>query len=76
MPPTVHKIFIYDKEIIESAAFSIDLFSKEAQESRNKNYKYHRLHHIRKFFRLATNEDVFHNILISSDPYITHLINN
>jgi len=72
MPSTVHKILIHGKEIIESAALPIGSLSEEAKESRNKDYKYYRLH-TRKFSRLATNEDVFHNILISSDPYITHL---
>lgn len=73
MPCTVHKILIHGKEIIESAAFPIGSLSEEAQECRNKDYKYFRLHHTRKISRLATNEDVFHNLLISSDPYITHL---
>lgn len=67
MPSTVHKILIYGKEIIESAALSIGSLSKEAQESRNKDYKYYRLHHTKKSSRLTTNEDVFHNILILSD---------
>ncbi|XP_067212240.1 uncharacterized protein [Linepithema humile] len=73
MPSTVHKILIHGKEIIESAALPIGSLSEEAQESRNKDYKYYRLYHTRKFSCLVTNEDVFHNILISSDPYITYL---
>lgn len=72
MPSTVHKILIHGREIIESAALPIGSLSEEAQESRNKDYKYYRLHNTRKFSRLVTNEDVFHNILISSDPYISH----
>lgn len=73
IPSTVHKILIHGKQIIESAALLIDSLSEEAQESRNKDYIYYRFHYTRKFSRLATNEDVFQNILISSDPYITHL---
>lgn len=69
----LHIILIHDKEIIESAALSIDSLSEEAQESRNKDYKYYRLHYTKKFSRLATNEDIFHNLLISSHPYIIHL---
>ena len=40
---------------------------------RNKDYKYYRTHHSRKTSRLATNEDIFHLMLISSDPYISFL---
>ena len=42
-----------------------------AQESRNKEYQKFRLHHARKCSRSATNEDVFHTLLYTSDPYIS-----
>ena len=42
-----------------------------AQESRNKDYQKIRLHHARKCSRSATNEDVFHTLLYTSDPYIS-----
>lgn len=73
MPSTVHKILIHGAEIIEAAVLPIGLLSEEAQESRNKDYKYYRLHFTRKCSRTATNEDVFHKLLESSDPYITYM---
>lgn len=73
MPATVHKILIHGKEIIQHAVLPIGILSEEAQEHRNKDYKYYRSHHSRKISRIATNEDVFHNMMISSDPYITSL---
>ncbi|XP_076248005.1 uncharacterized protein LOC143187644 [Calliopsis andreniformis] len=73
MPSTVHKLLIHGAEVIQTAALPIGQLSEEAQENRNKDYKTFRLHHARKISRLTTNEDVFHRILESSDPYISHL---
>jgi len=47
--------------------------SEGAQEARNKDFKYSRLHNSRKCSRVSTNKDVIHNLLISSDPFITGL---
>ncbi|CAH2094016.1 unnamed protein product [Euphydryas editha] len=44
-----------------------------SEESRNKEYKKFRLHHARKYSRSATNEDVFHTLLYTSDSYITSI---
>jgi len=41
----------------------------------NKNYKVYREHHTRKNSRLNSNEDLFHNLLISSDPVISTIQN-
>lgn len=49
--------------------------SEEAQECMNKNYKVYREHHTRKNSRLNSNEDLFHNLLISSDPVISTIRN-
>lgn len=46
---------------------------EDDQESRNKDYKQFRLHHARQCSRVATNEDVLHALLYTSDPYITSL---
>ncbi|GJQ69435.1 hypothetical protein Trydic_g6550 [Trypoxylus dichotomus] len=72
MSSTVHKILIHGAEIITAGALSIRLPSEEAQESRHKD-RYYSLLFTRKCSRTATNEDVFHKMLESSDPYITHL---
>lgn len=73
MPATVHKILLHGAEVIQSASLPVGSLSEEAQESRNKDYKYYRTHHSRKCSRLSTNEDVFHMIMISSDPFIIQL---
>lgn len=46
------------------------MLSEEAQEARNKDYRAYRLHHSRRNGRVATNEDVMNNLLLSSDPFI------
>lgn len=73
MPPTLHKILIHGKDIIENCIFPVGLLSEEAQESRNKDYKNYRLRHSRKCSRIATNEDIMHRMMLTSDPMITHL---
>lgn len=74
MPSSVHKILIHGESIIKHfVVIPIGQLSEDAQESRNKNYKKCRLHHARKCSRSATNEDVFHTLLYTSDPYISSL---
>lgn len=74
MPSSVHKILIHGESIIKHfAVLPIGQLSEDAQECRNKDYKKFRLHHARKCSRSATNEDVFHTLLYTSDPYISSL---
>jgi hypothetical protein len=47
--------------------------SEQAQESRHKEFKKFRLEHARKISRVKTNEDILHNLLISSDSLIMSL---
>lgn len=74
MPSSVHKILIHGENIIKHfAVLPIGQLSEDAQESRNKDYKKFRLHHARKCSRSATNEDVLHTLLYTSDPYISSI---
>lgn len=73
LPATVHKILFHGAEIIENTVLPIGALSEEAQESRNKDYKYFRTYRSRKCSRSATNTDIFNMIMISSDPVITQL---
>lgn len=73
MPPTLHKILIHGKDIVEKCIFPVGLLSEEAQESRNKDYKKYRLRHSRKCSRIATNEDIMHRMMVTSDPMISNL---
>lgn len=70
---TVHKVLLHGEKIITAAVLPIGLLSEEAQEAWNKDYKKYRIHHSRKISRLTTNEDVLHQLLISSDPYLFSL---
>lgn len=74
MPSSVHKILLHGANIIRfNAILPLGQLSEDAQESRNKNYKQYRLHHARKCSRSAANEDVFHTLLYTSDPYVSSL---
>lgn len=74
MPSSLHKILIHGESVIRHfAILPIGQMSEDAQEARNKDYRRYRLHHSRKCSRSATNEDVFHSLLFTSDPYISSL---
>lgn len=73
LPTSVHKILLHGSFIIENALLPIGLLSEEAQEARNKDIKKYREHHTRKISRVKTMEDLFNNLLVSSDPYISSL---
>jgi len=76
MPASFHKILIHGKSIIKSFLIPIGDLSEEAQEARNKDFKYFREFNTRKHNRIATNEDIVNKLLISSDPYISSLVCN
>jgi hypothetical protein len=59
--------------VIDSAVLPLGKFSEEASEAKNKEYKYARLNTTRKSSRTATNEDLIHALLVSSDPVIFSL---
>lgn len=73
MPPSVHKILFHGADIIASFKLPIGLYSEEAQEARNKDFKRIRQNHTRKMSRHETNQDLIHGLLVSSDPYISSL---
>lgn len=73
IPPSIHKILHHGSDIIASLNLPIGLYSEEAQEARNKDFRNIREHHTRKMTRIETNEDLIHGLLVSSDPLITSL---
>lgn len=73
MSPTVHKYLIHGGEIIKNAIVPIGQLSEDAQEARNKDFRYYRENHTRKFSRLKTNEDLVNNLLVTSDPFISNI---
>lgn len=73
MPTTVHKILIHSPQVIATAILPIGQLSEEAQEARNKDIKRYHEGFSRKCSRKNTLEDVFHMLLVSSDPFISSL---
>lgn len=73
MPSSLHKVLIHGAAIIQSATLPIGQLSEEAAEAKNKYFKIFRKDSSRKCSRTATNEDVLHSLLISSDPYLATL---
>jgi len=73
MTATVHKIIVHSRQIMEITVLPVGCFGEEASESRNKVYKYDRLHHSRKHCRLHSFADVFNLAMDTSDPIILSL---
>lgn len=72
MSSTVHKILIHGADIItRNAVVPIGSLSEEASEARNKDFRRFREHNSRKKSRQASNEDILHMLILSSDPLIT-----
>lgn len=73
MPPTVHKIFMHSKEVIQHFLIPIGQLSEDAQECRHKEVKYYREHNTRKISRKHLNEDLLNILLVSSEHLISSL---
>ncbi len=76
MPSSLHKILIHGDEIIKSAALPIGMFSEEALESRNKDFKIYREFNRRKMSREITMRDLLNTLLYTSDPGISTISSN
>ena len=73
MSPTVHKVLIHGDEIIKALGIPIGSLSEEAQEATNKVFRNARENNSRMCSRKASNEDIMHHLLISSDPLISNI---
>lgn len=73
MPSSVHKLLLHGADIIEAALLPIGMFSEEALEARNKDFRRYREFHTRKFSRVQTMTDLFNTLLFSSDPLISSI---
>lgn len=73
MPSSIHKILIHGADIIKEAILPIGVFSEEALESRNKDFKKYREFNTRKSSREKTMRDLLNCLLVSSDPIISSL---
>lgn len=70
MPASVHKILIHGSDVLSVFLLPIGMLSEETQETCNKDFRAFREKLTRKTSRIATNEDLMHIFLISSDPII------
>lgn len=71
MKPTVHKVLIHSRQIIENTVLPVGYFGEDAAESRHKIYKADRLHHARKSSRIKNIQDIFNRSMDTSDPLIS-----
>lgn len=70
MTPTVHKVLVHGKDIIDNFLIPIGMLGENAQESRHKDMRNYRDHNTRKMSRKVTNEDLIHQCpLIIRTPY-------
>lgn len=75
MTPTMHKILIHGSNIINEALLPIGMLSEEAQEARNKDFKFYREHFGRKTSRIDNLTDIINRLFVSSDPLISQMRN-
>lgn len=75
MSSTVHKILYHGEDVIRHHVVPLGDLSEEAQEKRNKDYRFYREHNTRKITRNSTNEDLFNILLATSDPLISSIRN-
>lgn len=75
MSATVHKILYHGEDVIKHHLVPLGDLSEEAQEKRNKDYRFYREHNTRKMSRNFTNEDLFNILLATSDPLISSIRN-
>ena len=68
IPPTIHKILVHGRAIVEACPVPIGLTSEETSESNNKFIRKFLLHHTRKTSPKDTMSDLFHRLLAVSDP--------
>nr|XP_012152960.1 PREDICTED: uncharacterized protein LOC105664170 [Megachile rotundata] len=73
MPSSLHKILLHGADIMQSAGLPIGMFSEEAIEARNKDFRNIRRDHTRKFSRLETLTDLFQTLLYTSDILISSI---
>lgn len=74
MPSSLHKILMHGPDIVQNLSIvPIGFLSEEASEARNKDFRKYREGHSRKHSSISCNEDIMHNLLLSSDPLVTSI---
>jgi hypothetical protein len=70
LPPTLHKVLVHGKEIIEATPITIGASSEEGSEANAKFARKFVKHHTRKTSQKETMFDLFHRLLDISDPCV------
>jgi hypothetical protein len=70
IPPTIHKVLVHGKDIIEHCPLPIGLTNEEASEANNKILRNVRLHHTRKTSWSDGMSDLYHRMMDLSDPVV------
>lgn len=73
MTPTVHKVLCHGQTIMEFNILPLGELSEEAQEARNRDFRHIQLFNSRKSSRYFQNEDIFNNLMLSSDPVLASI---
>lgn len=73
MSPTIHKILHHSPDFVEHFKGLTSMYSEEALESRNKDFKTYRRRFTRKSRRENTNRDLLTRMLLTSDPFLSSI---
>lgn len=73
LSPTIHKILCHGEIIIKHNILPLGELTEEPQESRNRDFKHVHQFSSRKCSRIAQNEDIFNNLILSSDPVLSSM---
>lgn len=73
MTPTVHKVLRHGEVIIAFNILPLGELTEEPQEARNRDFRHIQQFHSRKCSRESQNEDIFKNLLLSSDPVLSSM---
>ena len=71
MATTTNKILSHGHKIVSEALLPIGMLSEEAQEARNKDFKFYREYFSRKTSRTDNLRDIINRLFILSDPFIS-----
>ena len=68
IPPTIHKILVHGRDIVDACPVALGLTSEECSEANNKFIRKFLLQHTRKTSHLDKMNDLFHRLMAVSDP--------
>ena len=70
IPPSLHRVLVHGKEIVEATPLPIGLTSEEGAESNTKFARRYHESHTRKTSQKDTMSDLFHRMMDVSDPIV------